>query len=233
MKYPNWVFRAASLSIMWISMNTAFASAEPAPLFRPIIDNIQQQLPDGLQMRLPAYLPEPALAMHPFIKADSKGLQVYLASKANCKQPKCSSGGIGVFTQEGFSDWSRQLNKGTPVRLPNGIQGYYLALGKGEETDHYVLWQQDGLGYVLGSDRRNASQEELIQIAASTVVEPPLRKLSQGPDVFIQTEPGRVSPSPVTQPFPPLRKLGQGPDVFIQTEPGRMSPSPMTRPFPQ
>ncbi len=103
--------------------------------------------------------------------------------------------------QRRFSYWSRQLNKGTPVRLPNGIQGHYLALGKGEETDHYVLWQQDGLGYVLGSDRRNASQEELIQIAASTVVEPPLRKLGQVTDVLIQAEPGRIGPSPVTRPF--------------------------------
>ena len=151
-------------------------------------------------MRLPAYLPEAALTLHPFVRSNSKGLQVYLASEANCNQPKCSVGGLAVFTQEGFSPWARQLKKGTPVSLPNGIQGYYLTVGKGETADHYVLWQQDGVGFVLGTDRRSLSQQELIQIAASTVVEPPLGNPEQTGNVVIPTQ--STGDVPVTRPFP-------------------------------
>ncbi|MBD2034044.1 hypothetical protein H6F76_03130 [Leptolyngbya sp. FACHB-321] len=189
------------LSFAWITINAISAQAEPASLFKPIVDDIQRQLPNGLKMRLPAYLPPEALALHPFVQANAKGLQVYLSPEANCKQPKCSVGGIAVFTQEGFSPWSRQLKKGTPVSLPNGIQGYYLALGK-KDTDHYVLWQQDGFGFVLGTDRHSISQQELIQIAASTVVEPPLGGLDQGADVLILSQPNATGATPVTRPFP-------------------------------
>jgi hypothetical protein len=111
-------------------------------------------------------------------------------------------GGLAAFTQEGFSPWARQLKKGTPVSLPNGIQGYYLMVGKNKTADHYVLWQQDGVGFVLGTDRGSLSQQELIQIAASTVVEPPLHKSEQTGNVLIPAQPNVTKTSPVTRPFP-------------------------------
>ncbi len=205
MNYLLWFGGVSSLSVLWLGMNPVVVQAEPVALFKPILGDIQQQLPNGLQMRLPAYLPENAMTLHPFVKSDSKGLQVYLSREAICNQPKCSVGGIAVFTQEGFSQWSRQLKNSTPVSLPNGIQGYYLALGKEENADHYVLWQQDGFGFVLGTDRRSASQQELIQIAASAVVESPIRKLDKSSNVLIESDPNVTGEFPVSQPFTKCR----------------------------
>ncbi|MBD1847699.1 hypothetical protein H6F89_30760 [Cyanobacteria bacterium FACHB-63] len=202
MKHFSQYSRIGSLLFLWLVMSPMSAQAEPAPLFRSVLENIQRQLPNGLQMRLPSYLPEAALTLHPFVQSNSKGLQLYLSSEANCNQPKCSVGGLAAFTQEGFSPWARQLKKGTPVSLPDGIQGYYLIVGKGKTADHYVLWQQDGVGFVLGTDRGSLSQQELIQIAASTVVEPPLRKSEQTGNVLIPAQPSVTEPSSVTRPLP-------------------------------
>jgi hypothetical protein len=151
------------------------AQAEPAPVFTPILAEVRQRLPQGLQMRLPAALPDRPEPLYAFVKSSQQGLFIYLATEATCDLPSCSVGGAAVLTEVGFSFWQRKLANATPIKLPNGIQGYYLQQGKGEDADHYVIWQQDGSNYVLGADNRNASEQELVQIAASMVSEPAIR----------------------------------------------------------
>lgn len=60
------------------------------------------------------------------------------------------------------------------MRGYNGICGYYYTRGRGMSTTRYVYWEQDGqkignvvLGNVL-------SQQQLIEIANSTVNETPI-----------------------------------------------------------
>jgi phage tail protein X len=149
--------------------------AEPAPVFAPILSEVRQRLPQGLQMRLPATLPDRPEPLYAFVRSSQQGLFVYLATEAGCNQPSCSVGGAAVLTEAGFASWERKLADATPIELPNGIQGHYLQQGKGEEADRYIIWQQEGSNYVLGADNRNVSEQELVQIAASMVSEPAIR----------------------------------------------------------
>ncbi|NJK48719.1 hypothetical protein HC931_11520 [Candidatus Gracilibacteria bacterium] len=175
MKSVRLFFWGLGVGLLGIGIGTISAQAEPAPLFAPILPEIREKLPQGLQMRLPATLPERPETLYPFVKANDRGLQVYLAIDAECDRPSCSVGGASVFTQTGFASWQRKLENAEAIALPNGIQGYYLKLGEGEDADHYVIWQQDGAGYVIGTDSRNTERQELVQIAASMVSEPPIR----------------------------------------------------------
>jgi hypothetical protein len=171
-----WLFVwGVGAGLLGISIGTISALAEPVSLFAPILPEIRQKLPQGLQMRLPATLPERPETLYPFVQANNRGLQVYLAIEPECDRPSCSVGGAAVFTQAGFASWQRKLENAEAIALPNGIQGYYLKLGEGEDADHYVIWQQDGSNYVIGTDSRNTDRQELAQIAASMVIEPPIR----------------------------------------------------------
>ena len=55
------------------------AQAAPAPLFDAVLPDIQQQLPNGLQVRLPSYLPEPQAPLYPSVDVGDTGLVVYLS----------------------------------------------------------------------------------------------------------------------------------------------------------
>jgi hypothetical protein len=156
-------------------MNTFPVQAEPAPVFAPILSEVRQRLPQGLQMRLPATLPDRPEPLYAFVRSSQKGLLVYLAIDPKCKQPNCSVDGAAVFTDAEFASWQRKLANAKPITLPKGVQGYYLQQGKGEDADHFVIWQQEGSNYVVGVDNRNASEQELVQIAASMVSEPAIR----------------------------------------------------------
>lgn len=148
--------------------------AEPAPVFQPVLDEIRQQLPDGMIMRLPATLPNVSDSLYPFIISDEKGLRVYLSTDPTCNQPDCTVGGIAAMLPEEFARWSRKLEDSTSINLPDGIQGHYFTIGQGDHADQYLLWQQDGTGFVIGADIRAISQPDLMQIAASMVSEPPI-----------------------------------------------------------
>jgi hypothetical protein len=175
MKSAWFVWGSVGLGLLGGSVNTFPVQAEPAPVFAPILSEVRQRLPQGLQMRLPTTLPDRPEPLYAFVRSSQQGLFVYLATEAGCNQPSCSVGGAAVLTEAGFASWERKLADATPIELPNGIQGYYLQQGRGEDADHYVIWQQDGSSYVLGADNRNASEQELMQIAASMVNEPAIR----------------------------------------------------------
>ncbi|MBF2001934.1 MAG: hypothetical protein IGS38_14570 [Synechococcales cyanobacterium M58_A2018_015] len=175
MKSAWFVWGSVGLGLLGVSVNTFPVQAEPAPVFAPILSEVRQRLPQGLQMRLPATLPDRPEPLYAFVRSSQQGLFAYLATEAGCNQPSCSVGGAAVFTEVGFASWERKLANATPIELPNGIQGHYLQQGRGEDADHYVIWQQDGSSYVIGTDNRTTSKQELMQIAASMVSEPAIR----------------------------------------------------------
>jgi hypothetical protein len=176
MKSAWFFWGSVGLGLLGANMNSLLpVQAEPAPLFAPILPEVRQKLPQGLQMRLPATLPNRPEPLYPFVQSNQQGVMIYLAIDAKCKKVKCSVGGAGVFTDAGVAVWQPYLGGATPVPLPNGVQGYYVQLGKGQETGHYVIWKQEGSNYVVGTNSQSASKQELVQVASSMVSEPAIR----------------------------------------------------------
>jgi hypothetical protein len=145
--------------------------AQPSPVFRNIIASARQQLPKGLQLRLPASIPTEDTVLHAFIKSKPDNLQVFLSTSPDCREPNCSVGGIAMFDSESFAKWEQKSKDATPVSLPKGITGYYLNMNNAR----YIFWRQDSTGYLIGISDRVISQSQLEAIAVSTVNEPPIR----------------------------------------------------------
>jgi hypothetical protein len=155
------------------------AIAEPAPIFQPLVDDIRNQLPKGLQIRLPAFMPETTIDLYPYIHSDSNIFAINIGITPDCATSKnpstCTVGGIGVFTAP--NEGTPKGDNVTPIELDNGIKGFYFTRGSDENLHRYVFWQQDGLQYGLGvggGTSVDVSQQELINIAASMVNETPI-----------------------------------------------------------
>ena len=157
------------------------AHAAPDPLFEPILDDLQQELPDGWQFRLPATLPSDS-ELYPFIsQASDTEVVVSLGLTPDCADPSCAVGLIGVTDVEPTDDnWPPTGENVTPVDLGPGIEGYYLLRGEGEAMNQLVMWQQDGLTYAIATLADSSSQEEFIAIARSMVSEPPISASEDG-----------------------------------------------------
>ncbi|MEO0491150.1 MAG: hypothetical protein AAFZ49_16600, partial [Cyanobacteria bacterium J06659_2] len=117
------------------------AQAAPDPLFEPILDDLQQELPDGWQFRLPAALPSDS-ELYPFIsQASDTEVVVSLGLTPDCADPSCAVGLIGVTDVEPTADnWPPTGENVTPVDLGPGIEGYYLLRGEGEAMNQLVMW---------------------------------------------------------------------------------------------
>jgi hypothetical protein len=73
------------------------ANAEPAPMFRPILREIQTQLPRGWVMRLPSSVNISDNPLYPQLVTTIPGsLAVFLNSQPNCKARVCQFGIIAV-----------------------------------------------------------------------------------------------------------------------------------------
>jgi hypothetical protein len=156
------------------------AIAEPAPLFQPLVEDIRQQLPKGLKIRLPAFMPESSIPLYPYIHSDKNLFAINIAITPDCATAKnsssCTAGGFGVFNAKARNEPPKGDNV-TPIHLGNGVKGFYFTRGSGENLHRYVFWQQDGLQYGLGvggGTSADVTQQELIDIAASTVNEVPI-----------------------------------------------------------
>lgn len=170
------------LSVLTTGLVIAYKSgAEPASVFRPLINDIRTHLPKGLKMRLPSSLPPAAskVKLYPYIASDNKVFEVRLANTPDCSSSNnpsaCTAGGFGVFTPEGSKNWPPKGDSITPVDLGNGISGFYITRGQGNSISQYVFWKQEGLEYVVGlggGSTRDVSQQQMIDMAISMVNEP-------------------------------------------------------------
>jgi len=186
MKCQSLLMAATTLSTWLIFTQGAIlsgqqrANAEPAPLLQPLVEEIRDRLPQGLQMRLPADLPTSDIKLYPYIESDRTGFRVNLAFQPNCSSPACTLGGFGVFTQEGSKVWPPKGDNRRSIDLGNGVRGYYLMRGPEDNRIRYVFWEQDGLKYGIGAPTFAITQDELLKAAMSMVREPAIsRVLSQ------------------------------------------------------
>ncbi len=149
------------------------ATAQPAPLFQPLINDIRNELPKGWSIRLPSYFPTYPTKLYPYIQSDSKGFRVNFAIKPNCSAPNCTIGGLAMLKSDGKKFPPKGDNL-TPINLSNGIRGYYFTLGSGRDKARYVYWEQDKDKFGIGGIAEVVSQKELIDIANSMANEPPI-----------------------------------------------------------
>lgn len=153
------------------------AIAQPASVFRPLIDDIRRQLPKGLKMRLPASIPATPIQLYPFIESDGKVFKVNIGIKPDCaKSANASSCTVGVFavvSPANSKNWPGQDKDISPVNLSGGIRGYYLAKGGGRT----ISWEQEGLRYAVAVSASAVSQQQLLDLVNSMVSQPAIASI--------------------------------------------------------
>ncbi|MGB3653677.1 MAG: hypothetical protein WBA41_21015 [Rivularia sp. (in: cyanobacteria)] len=150
------------------------AEAEPAAIFKPLIKDIRNQLPKGLSMRLPAYLPASPIKLYPYIESDSSSFVVNITFKPNCSSG-CTVGAIAALTPEKAKNFPPQKVKTTSINLSNGIRGQYFTYGNDKNKVRYLAWNQDGQKFAIAILAEATSQKELINIAQSAIDEAPIK----------------------------------------------------------
>lgn len=167
-------------------------TAEPAPVFRPILNDIRRQLPRDMEIRLPASLPSfnwlqisraisdtpPNNKIYPYIESNDGFLGVNLGITPSCalsaSPDSCAIGGISVFKSREPKFWPPKGQNLTPVDLSNGVRGFYFTRGEGINTLRFVFWRQDGLTFGLGGPAFAISQQQVVDMATSASKEPPI-----------------------------------------------------------
>lgn len=169
-----------SFLVSWFSFFAYIPSVhgEPADMFKPIVDEIQEQLPSGLSMRLPSYIPASDVPMYPFVTTDETGLKVNIGIKPDCASSKnpnsCIIGAIAAVPPKAVKSWPPQGDNRQRVNLDNGIRGFFFTRGKGDAKVSFVAWEQDKQKFGIVALSAVASQKELLDIAKSMTGEKPI-----------------------------------------------------------
>jgi hypothetical protein len=159
--------------------NPLATTAEPAPVFKPLIKDIRSQLPRGMKMRLPSSTPRFPVKLYPYIKSDREGFKVNLARTPNCAKSNaasaCTVGSFAAFKPGALKVWPPTGQSVTTVNLSNGIQGFYVIRGSGINSSKNLFWKQDssvfGLGVGAGASQ-SVTQQQLVETANSMIKEP-------------------------------------------------------------
>ena len=176
----------SKLLLSFLVIGTTFFSAipiskaEPADIFKPLVKDIRQQLPKGLDMRLPSYIPASDAKLYPFVESDDKGLRVNIGIKPDCASSSnpasCTVGIIAVLTPAAITDWPPKGDNRQEVNLSNNVNGYYFTRGSGKSEIQYVGWEQDKQKFGIAVLSALTPKKDLLDIAKSMVNEPPIKK---------------------------------------------------------
>ena len=151
---------------------------EAADMFKPLVDDIQKQLPSGITMRLPAYMPSSDTPLYPFVESDEKGLRVNIAIKPDCASSKnpntCIIGAIAAIPPKAVKNWPPQGENRQRVNLDNGVRGYFFTRSQGQVKLNYVAWEQDKQKFGIVALAEAASRKNLLDIAKSMTGETPI-----------------------------------------------------------
>lgn len=153
------------------------AIAEPAPVIRPLLDDIRSQLREDLLVRLPASLPDGSAELYPYLNPNPQGLTILFGTTPDCSTSEnpgsCTVGGLAVFPKD-FDGWRSEDDRMTPIEIGNGIQGYTFTRGQGRSINRLMTWEQDNVRYVIGAIEAVVSQDDLLTIARSMITSPPI-----------------------------------------------------------
>jgi hypothetical protein len=155
------------------------AIAQPAPVFRPLIDDIRRRLPPGLKMRLPASMPASPIRLYPFIESDGKVFKVSIGIKPDCaasaNSNSCTVGVLAVFAPTNSQNWPPHSNEISSINLNRGIRGHYLAKNGGRT----IFWEQEGLRYAVAVAASAVSQQQLLDLVNSMITQPAIASNTQ------------------------------------------------------
>jgi hypothetical protein len=165
----------------------AFAVSTPAPIFRPIPRNIQNQIPRGMVMRLSSSFPAPPRAIsgyRPEITSSEDGYFAIIFATANCPQTPatsiCDTGRIFVARRGSNAEqWLQEAKqKGERVQLVSRVFGFYYSdIQPTRGQRQKIMWEQDGMIY--GVISRSMSQTEVISVATSMASSTPIKSIRQ------------------------------------------------------
>lgn len=178
MKFKNMLIGLVSLTVLGSGLLAVeSAIAQPAPIFRPLIDDIRRQLPKGLKMRLPASIPATPIQLYPFIESDGKVFKINIGIKPDCAKSanalSCTVGVLAVLSPANSINWPPTDQDISPVNLSGGIRGYYLAKSGGRS----IFWEQEGLRYAVAVAANAVSQQQLLDLANSMVSQPAIASI--------------------------------------------------------
>lgn len=155
------------------------AIASPASIFQPTLQDIRAQLPKGMVMRLPAFVPQSGTTTYAKVAGyfPEQGLfRVDLASEPDCDATACNMGNIFVSRRGNSLGGNDGLpgSHAKPIALKPGVRGFYSYYRSGSAGyRHHVSWKQDGLFFEIES--RNLSKQQVVNMAISMAKEPPIR----------------------------------------------------------
>ncbi len=178
----------AILSVGTLTINS-LVMAEPAPIFRAFIRDIQTQLPRGMVMRLPTSIPYRSLppadsnnTLYPYLYSKNGELGITLYYSPGCRANSCFAGEFIVSKLDEYKSKLETIAKWScantvSVNIKPGIQGVYTNIrcggtGDGSQT---IFWEQNGL--IFSAQLRAAAniKQELLEIATSMANEPPIK----------------------------------------------------------
>jgi hypothetical protein len=187
-----------SVSLLGICLLTIpqFTIAVPAPIFRPIIRDIQNQLPRRMIMRMPASLDitgvNGRLRIYPILEPNSRNcfrsncFRVSLTSEPDCQARACGLGYIATFRPSSdYSDIVQSLGderyrRTSSITLREGIRGTYVyADPRGVSSGPFsvVIWNQNGQTFIVSLPLSQQEKQKIINIAISMANDPPIRSI--------------------------------------------------------
>ncbi|MCU0547420.1 MAG: hypothetical protein MUE44_35540 [Oscillatoriaceae cyanobacterium Prado104] len=180
-----------SLAILGVGILTRNqpATAEPAPIFRPLLRDIQAQLPRGMVMRLPVSIPYHSLppansnnTLYPYLYSKNGELGITLYYFPKCRANSCFAGEFIVSKLDDYKSKLETIAKwpcanATSVNIKPGIKGVYTNIrcggsGDGSQT---IFWKQNGLTFSAQLRAAANIKQELLEIATSMASEPPIK----------------------------------------------------------
>ncbi|MFB8788084.1 MAG: hypothetical protein U7123_04385 [Potamolinea sp.] len=163
--------------------------AEPAPIFKPILRDIQNQLPRGMVMRLPASLElinfqGKKITIYPILEPYKSGeFRISLVTQPDCQARACQFGYIAAF-QKNVDNYHLGLrSRGVPITLGEKVSGVYVYVdirGASSTTYGLAIWEQNNLTFLVSlpfNSNLNLAQNKqlIINIATSMANEPPIK----------------------------------------------------------
>jgi hypothetical protein len=149
------------------------ASAEPLPIFQQILSQIREELPQGLQLRLPTFFPDSKVKLYALARKGAKGSYIInFVNKPHCQDKKipCLAVGQLLIAPEGTIPIPENRQS---IKLTHGIAGWSY---QGKKTEYGVIeilsWQQDGTHFAIGGLSGWISVADLVKMANSMITEP-------------------------------------------------------------